>query len=109
MAEPTLQQIFGNAANQTASQLIIVKADLAAIGLTASTTNSAESLLAAIIAYAQQYLSDDNQATNTDQSIAIDDGLDSLTTRNSVTYRRKSKSITFDKADNSSTFNPNDY
>lgn len=35
MAEPTLAQVFGENATQDGTQLIISKADLAAVGLTA--------------------------------------------------------------------------
>ena len=109
MAEPTLQQVFGSNATQTATQLIISKADLATIGLTASATNTGESLLAAIIVFSQQTLTDTNQDTNADQSISISDNSDSLVTRNSTIYRRKSKTIEFDKADTSANFDPDDY
>lgn len=109
MAEPTLAQIFGANATQTATQLIISKADLAIVGLTASGTNTGESLLAAIIALSQQTLTDTNQETNADQSITISDNTDSLVTRNNAVYRRKSKTIEFDKADTSANFDPDDY
>jgi hypothetical protein len=53
MAEPTLIQVFGSSATQTTTQLTISKADLATVGLTASPTNTPESLIAAIVALAQ--------------------------------------------------------
>lgn len=109
MAEPTLQQIFGNGATQTATQLVISKADLATVGLTASATNTGESLLAAIVAFSQQTLTDTNQDINADQSISISNNTDTLITRNNTVYRRKSKTIEFDKADMSANFDPDDY
>ena len=43
MAEPTLQQVFGSGATQTATTLNILKSDLVAIGLTQATDIAAES------------------------------------------------------------------
>ena len=45
----TLQQLFGENASQTATTLTISKVDLATVGLTPAASNSAESLLVAII------------------------------------------------------------
>ncbi len=56
MAEPTLAGIFGANATQSLTELVISKADLVAVGLTASDTNTPESLLAAIVALAQSAL-----------------------------------------------------
>ena len=53
MPEPTLTQIFGAGAAQTATVLTIAKADLAAVGLTASSTNTAESLFVALLLQAK--------------------------------------------------------
>ena len=109
MAEPTLASVFGNNASQTATQLIISKADLATVGLTASATNTPESLLAAIIALAQPSLGEVSYDANLDQSIVITSGSDSLITRGDVTYRQSSKTIEFYKPDSSGKFDPDDY
>ncbi|BAZ66277.1 hypothetical protein NIES4106_53560 [Fischerella sp. NIES-4106] len=109
MAEPTLQQVFGANATQDANTITISKADLASIGLTASANNTAESLFAAIIAKAQQQLTSTNQTENIEQSVVIEDGFQSLVTRNNATYRQVTKTITFEKPDNSGTFDPDDY
>ena len=109
MAEPTLQQIFGINATQDANVLTINKADLAAIGLTGSANNTAESLLAAIIAQAQSILTITNQESNPEQSVVIEDSIESLITRNDQTYRQLTKSISFEKLDSTSTFDPDDY
>lgn len=109
MAEPTLAEIFGANATQTATELILNKADFAAIGLTADAANTAESLLAAIVALAQEYLTEANRDLNSDQSIYIENGLPSLITRGEVTYRQQTKSITFEKLDTQSDFDPDDY
>lgn len=109
MAEPTLAQVFGTNATQNSTQLVISKSDLAAVGLTASATNTPESLLAAIIVFAQATLTEVAYDANLDQSIIITDGTDSLITRNNVTYRQASKTIEFYKPDSSGTFDPDDY
>lgn len=107
MAEPTLAQVFGANATQTATELIISKADLT--GLTASANNSAESLFAAIGLKAQTTLNDSNQANNPDQSISIDTGIGSITTRNNQNYREYSLTITLSKLDTQSAIDPNDF
>lgn len=109
MAEPTLLTVFGSSATQSATELIISKADLVAVGLTASATNTPESLLAAIIALAKLTLTELSFDSNMDQSIAIVDGTDSLVTRGTTTYRRSTRTIEFYKVDNSGTFDPDDY
>lgn len=109
MAEPTLAGIFGSSATQSATQLTISKADLASVGLTASATNTPESLLAAIIVLAQSSLGQLTYDTNLDQSITITNGTDALVTRNSTTYRQKTKTIDFFKVDSLGNFDPDDY
>ena len=109
MAEPTLAEVFGANATQNESTLTISKSDLAAIGLTPKVENTGESLFASIIALAQQNLTEDNRDTNIDQSVTITDNLPSLVTRNDDNYRQESKTINFEKKDDQSTFNPNDY
>jgi hypothetical protein len=109
MAEPTLIGVFGANATQSATDLIISKADLATVGLTVSATNTPESLLAAIIALAQAALGEVTYGTNTDQSITITDGSDALTSRGTVRYRQTTKTIDFFKPDTSGAFDPDDY
>ena len=109
MAEPTLQEVFGGSATQDENTVTISKSDLAAIGLTAKVDNTAESLFAAIVQLAQQNLTEDNRDTNIDQSVTITDNLPNLVTRNDENYRQESKTINFEKEDDQSTFNPDDY
>ncbi|ARV63368.1 hypothetical protein BZZ01_32740 (plasmid) [Nostocales cyanobacterium HT-58-2] len=109
MAEPTLQQIFGEHATQTATTLTIAKSDLAITGLTASATNTAESLMSAIILLASKYLNEENQQTNADIQITIAPGFDTLVNRNNQTYRQRSYTVEFQKVDTTSTIDPNDY
>lgn len=109
MAELTLAQIFGANATQDATTLTIHKADLVGTGLTPSSTNTAESLLAGVVVFGQTTLTSANQLLNTDQSITITDSNDNITTRSSVAYRRKTKIIAFDKVDTGTAFDPDDY
>lgn len=109
MAEPTLQQIFGANATQTADVLTIKKADLATVGLTANAANTSESLLVAIFLLAKSYLTDANLTSNPDQSISIVDSFDSLVARNNNQYRQKTYSINLQKIDNTSAIDPDDY
>lgn len=80
MSEPTLVQVFGANATQTADDLIISKADLLAVGLIASANNNAESLLVAIIKKAAPILTAANRETNPDQSIVIGDYSETIST-----------------------------
>ncbi|AFY54384.1 hypothetical protein Riv7116_1843 [Rivularia sp. PCC 7116] len=109
MAEPVLTEIFGANAIQDANSLTIDKNDLVAIGLTPSATNTAESLLAAIIAIAQQTLTAVRQDTHPEQSVVIEDSLESLVTRGDQVYRQLTKTISFEKPDSQSAFDPDDY
>lgn len=45
----TLQQLFGDSASQTATELVIKKVDLAEVGLTATASNRAEQLVVAVL------------------------------------------------------------
>lgn len=111
MAEPLLTEIFGVGATQDASTLTIDKADLLAIGLTANATNTAESLLTAIVALAQTYLTQTNFDANLDQSIYIEKGFSSFTNRgeNNDQYRLDQLTINLAKVDIGSTLDPDDY
>jgi hypothetical protein len=59
----TLQELFGASASQTATELVIKKSDLVAVGLTATANNRAEQLVVAILLQAlstfQGYLIDE--------------------------------------------------
>jgi hypothetical protein len=109
MAEPTLQNIFGENAVQDGSTVTISKQDLAAIGLSPASTNSAESLLVGIILKAASYLTDTNLSNNIDQSITIGKGFDSLITRNNQSYLTYQYNIEFSKLNSQTLINPNDF
>ena len=113
MAEPSLTSVFGAGATQDASSLTIQKADLTALGLTPSATNSAEALFAAIVANAQTALTQEGFNTNLDQSIVISDGLASIVSRDNgagtfVGYRQRQLNVNLHKLDDD-TFSADDY
>jgi hypothetical protein len=70
----TLQELFGASASQTATELVIRKSDLVAVGLTATANNRAEQLAVAILLQAlsnfQGTLTDENGNTLTDENNA---------------------------------------
>ena len=111
MAERTLTEVFGANASQTATDLVIKKSDLTSAGLTASTSNTAESLLLAVALKAQETLTDAARDTNIDQSVAITDGFSpSITTRNNAIYLRNTISIEVDKLlTGADVIDPDDY
>jgi hypothetical protein len=109
MAEPTLQQVLGANATQTADEIVISKADLGTTGLIASANNKPESLLTAIVLKAMGTLTTANQDANPDQSITFEAGLSSFTRRNDVDYRRDQITMNLEKPDADAVINPNDY
>jgi hypothetical protein len=68
----TLAQLFGNSATQSATELVIKKADLVAVGLTATANNRAEQLVVAILLQAlsnfEGSLTDENGSLITDEN-----------------------------------------
>lgn len=108
MAEPLIT-IFGANASQTATDLVIKKADLYTTDPTG--TKTAESLLVAILQKVQATLTSANFDANIDQSIIVTDSFVGSTSRGtpSVTYKQFTKSITLHKIDNDTVINPDDY
>ncbi|WGV23467.1 hypothetical protein [Halotia branconii] len=109
MAEPTLTQVFGANAIQDATTITITKSDLA--GLTASSNNTGESLLVAILLQAKSYLTTTNFDSNIDQSIVIDTGYTSFITRgtDNTGYRTDQLTISLSKIDTAATIDPDNY
>lgn len=109
MAELTITDVFGAGASQTATTITIAKADLT--GLTASSSNTAESLLAGIILKAKESLTQTAFDANTDQSIYIETGFASFTNRgtNNDSYRVDQLTINLAKLDSGATLDPDDY
>ena len=105
MPEPTLIEVFGAGATQSATTITILKADLSSTGLTASSNNKAEALLAAIVLKAKLSLTDSTFTTNVDQSITIEPGFNSIVTKTasdgtSTEYRQFQYNVNFHKLDN---------
>lgn len=111
MPEPSLIQVFGSNATQTATDLVIKKSDLVDAGLTPSANNTAESLLLAIILKFKAVLTDTARDTNIDQSVAVVDGYSpAITTRNNTIYLRNTISVEVDKLlTGADTIDPDDY
>lgn len=113
MAEPTITQIFGANATQTSTTITITKNDLVAVSLTPSATNTAEALLAAILLKARAYLTQSAFDSNTDQSIVIAPGFDSIVQRddgtgNVIGYRQNQLNVNLHKLD-AGEIDPDDY
>lgn len=109
MADPTLQQVFGTNAAQTATTITISKADLATVGLTAKAVNGGEQLFVALLRKAQVYLSTTNQTTDPDIQVTIDDGFVSIVPRNNKNYRQFTYNVNLQKVDPSTAIDPDDY
>ncbi|MCM0593456.1 MAG: hypothetical protein KA716_25970 [Gloeotrichia echinulata DEX184] len=109
MSEPTLQQLFGAGASQSATTLTISKSDL--LRLTASSANTSEQLLTGILLTAQTYLTQANFDANIDQSIVIAGGYTSNVVRgtNNTQYRTDQLTISLSKIDTQTTIDPDDY
>ncbi len=111
MAEPTLTSVFGANATQTSTDLVIKKSDLVDTGLTPGASNTAESLLLAIVLKFKATLTDAAREINIDQSVAVTDGFSpSITTRNNAIYLRNTISVEVDKLLNGAdVIDPDDY
>lgn len=110
MAEPTLQEVFGANASQNLTTLTITKADLASVGLTASATNTAESLIVAILLKAKVELNDTKQATNSDIQITVEQSaFPQIISRNSQNYRQITFNVDLQTIDNSFSIDPDNY
>ncbi|MEQ9485579.1 hypothetical protein [Coleofasciculus sp. F4-SAH-05] len=88
MAEPTLGQVAGTNSTQNLTTWTIDKSDLNSVGLTATETNTGESLFVSFFLKAKEYLTPENQVNNPDIQVTIVDGGQSLITRNGTTYRQ---------------------
>lgn len=111
MAEPLLTAVFGANATQDADTLTISKADLTSVGLTPGASNTAESLLIALMLKFKAALTDEGKDTNIDQSVAVVDGFSpSITTRNDAIYLRNTISVEIDRLlEGAATIDPDLY
>ncbi|MDB9349031.1 hypothetical protein PN509_18240 [Nodularia spumigena CS-588/02] len=111
MAEPLLTDVFGATATQTETQLIINKADLVDVGLTASATNTAESLFVSLQMKARQSLTEANFQLNTEQNLYYSDGFPSFITKGETAESWRVEQISWNIASPNTgvSLNPNDY
>ncbi|OCQ98967.1 hypothetical protein BCD64_23295 [Nostoc sp. MBR 210] len=110
MAEPTLQQVFGANATQDATTLTIAKADLAAVGLNALASNTAESLWVAVLLQASEYLTPENLELNAEQQVAIEEStVQTLVTRNNSSYRQVSFTVDLQTPDINFQLDPDSF
>jgi hypothetical protein len=109
VTKPTLIQVFGANATQNATEIVIKKADLVAVGLTPGASNTAESLLMAIALNAKVTLSTNNRNTNPDQSLAIEDGYAQIANRGTTQYYQSSFTLTAQKVNTTAAIDPDDY
>lgn len=109
MAEPTLQEVFGSGATQDATTITILKSDLP--GLTATSDNTAESLLVGILLKNLAGLSQTNFDTNLDQSIYVATGFPNFAFRgpDNSQYRVDQLTVNFAKFDTGGVIDPDDY
>lgn len=110
MAEPTLQDILGAGATQTATTITILKSDLP---MTAVAVNGGERVFAAIAKKASSVLTTTAFAANADQSINIAAGFDSIVYRtfNNVqaSYLNTQLTFNFAKIQTTAGVTPDDY
>jgi hypothetical protein len=110
VTEPTLQDIFGAGATQTATTITILKSDLP---MTAAAVNGGERVFAAIVKKASTPLNQTSFGTNENQSISIQPGFDSLIYRsfNNVTstHLQTQLTINFSKPQTTTGVTPDDY
>lgn len=109
MAELTLTQVFGASATQDATTLTITKSDLTSTGFTASSSNTAESLVVALLKKWQATMTPTAQESNPDIQVTIEDSFQSIVTRNDTQYRQFTKSINLQIEDTTSDIDPDDF
>jgi len=110
MPEPTLDEVFGPGATQTADSITIPKARLVTKGLTASANNRAEALLAALLMAASDSLTETARATDTvNRHLTILYSGQDLIEVSGINYRRDAFSVLLYKQQPLTTIDPDDY
>jgi hypothetical protein len=111
MPEPTLQQVFGASATQTATTITITKADFVSIGLTPSATNTSEALYVALLLFAANNLTEANRLTDlVARNVAIDySGQDLVNQGGSNVFLRDSYQVSLYKATTIAAIDPDNY
>jgi hypothetical protein len=111
MAKPTIQDVFGAGATQTATTITILKSDLPT--LTASASNGGEQMFMAMLLRAEQNLTVAARNTDLDRSIAIERGFDQVLSRTVGTvtneYYQGGLTISAQKINTNSAIDADDY
>ena len=110
MAEPTLTAVFGSGATQSSTTLTISKADLAAAGLTASSSNTAESLVVALLITIANTLTETQRQTDTtNRNVTVTYAGQDQINQGGTPYRRDVWSTVAYKQTTTTTVDPDDY
>jgi hypothetical protein len=110
MADYTFTELFGPNATQNATDIVIKKADLAGVGLTAAAANSAESLAVAIFLRWYQVATENNRLLDeVNRNTAISDAGSDLYEGQTATYFRRSFAFSVYKQFSIPTLDPDDY
>jgi len=105
-----LPEVFGAGATQNSSQLVIDKGDLAAVGLTASSANTAESIVIALLKLWQINLTEQNRLTDlANRNISCNYSGQDLIEQSGVNKRRSVWSVLAYKDEPLVTVDPDDY
>jgi len=111
MPEPTITDVFGPGATQTATTLTILKSDLPT--LTPVAANRGEQMFMGIVLRAQGNLTPAARNLDLDRSIAIEPAFDQVTTRTvggtTNNYYQSGLTITAQKVNTNSAIVANDY
>ncbi|MDJ0800169.1 MAG: hypothetical protein QNJ51_25745 [Calothrix sp. MO_167.B12] len=106
MAEPTLTAVFGDNVTQDGTTLTVAKADLP---ITASATNTGESLLVGLMLKAAENLNSNAQGVDPDIQVTIDRDSSAAITRNSQSYIRHLFLVRLDVPDQTQTVNADSF
>lgn len=110
MTEPTLQDIFGAGATQTATAITILKSNLA---MAATATNRGDQIFAAVMKRAAENLTVTAFSADSDRSINISTGFDSVIYRavNNVQtpFLQNQLTVNLLKLQTSAGITPDDY
>ena len=110
MAEPTLAEVFGAGASQTAQQIVIQKADLASVGLSSSPNNRAEQLLVAIMMKAALALTESARTTDiANRNVSVNYVGQDLVNQGGQPLRRDAFTLLAYKSTILTTVDPDDY
>lgn len=110
MAEPTLPEVFGANATQTATTITIDKANLGIVGFNPAASNSAESIFVALVLMAQRVLTEENRAGDAiNRGVTVFYSGQDLINQGSQNYRRDAYSVLLYKQQSLSPVVPGDY